>query len=52
MQDDLDEVRRFIVASEPKVGSTFDATTDFTVGTTEVYDGEYDSLHHLEIQLL
>tara|TARA_R100001594_G_scaffold8772_1_gene22153 strand:- start:5953 stop:6924 length:972 start_codon:yes stop_codon:yes gene_type:complete len=39
MQDDLDEVRRFIVASEPKVGSTFDATTDFTVGTTEVYDG-------------
>ena len=39
MQDDLDEVRRFIGANEPKVGSTFDATTDFTVGSTVITDG-------------
>jgi hypothetical protein len=40
MQDDIDELRRFIVANEPKVGSTFDATTDFTVGSTVVTDDQ------------
>ena len=38
MQDDIDELRRFAVSNEPKVGSTFDATTDFTVGTTVITD--------------
>jgi hypothetical protein len=40
MQDDIDELRRFVEASEPKVGSTFDATTDFTVGTTVMTDDQ------------
>ena len=40
MQDDIDELRRFVTsASEARVGTTFDASTDFTIGATEITDG-------------